>query len=123
MMEKRFVLWAFQAPQWAEQFEKGHQTSWTCDEMLEKIHKLEEKYIVWERMLSLGTLFGLVMIILGSVFGTIIALEGLFVALVCQMTRFESISRCAQSMCMLHILWDARKREEEALLKSEIQDL
>lgn len=123
MMEKRNVLWAFQSPKWAEGFEIAHKTSWTAEDILEKVRKIETSYLVWERFLTIVTLIGFAIVVLGGVYGTIFALEGLFVALVGQMFRCHAIDRCSQKICMYHLLWDMRKREEEAVLNSEIQDL
>lgn len=123
MLEKRSVLWAFQAPKWKEGFELGHKASWTSEEILEEVQKIEKTLIVWERSTSIGSFIGLFMIVLGVEFGTIYALLGLSGALVGQMTRFHAITDSSQKICMLHLLWDMRKREEEAVLNSEIQDL
>ena len=102
---------------WTGQFEQKHKSSWSEAEILEHIKSLEKQH-------RIGLATAVLLVVLGGVlcsfFNIVIGfgfpLLGLF-------QGFATKLISSNTLCTFHILWDQSKRENEAITKSEIQDL
>ena len=107
----------------AERFEKNHQNAWTQEEILEKIREAESKHDLWKRIATIICFVGLAWIVAGVFLGMVWALHGLFIALCGVHLSFTASCNVNTTINTLAVIWDMRKREEEAVRQSEIEDL
>ena len=101
---------------WTEQFEKKHATSWTQEEILERVRRLERLYWKWTVLCCVLPIIGGVLWFFHPVLGSLLLLYGILIAIVVKLAS-------SNALCVYHILWDIRKGEDEAVRKSEIEDL
>lgn len=101
---------------WADQFEKKHANPWTQAEILERVKRLEKLHWTW-------CAAGIVLSALGGGILPINAVIGCFVIILGVMLISATKLASSNALCTFQILWDMRKREDEAVRESEIQDL
>lgn len=101
---------------WTDQFEQKHTSSWTQQELLERVRRLERLHWTW-------CIIGVVLSALGggvAVIHPVIGFLGVITG--CQLVIGTKLAS-SNALCTFHILWDIRKREDEAVRKLEVQDL
>ena len=101
---------------WTDQFEQKHASSWTQEEILERVRRLERLYWSW-------CVPGIVLSALGGGVAPIHPAIGCIFLMIGGLLVFGTKLASSNALCTFHILWDIRKREDEAVRKSEIQDL
>ncbi len=101
---------------WTDQFEQKHTSSWTQEEILERVQRLERRHWTW-------SVLGIVLSALGGGFVAVDPAVGCLGLIVGSLLVIGTKLASSNALCTYHILWDIRKCEDEAVLKSEIQDL
>ena len=101
---------------WTDQFEQKHTRSWTQEEILERVRRLEKRHWAWCAL-------GIALSVLGGGVAPFHAVIGFFVIITGNLLVIGTKLASSNALCTFHILWDIRKREDEAIRKSEIQDL
>ncbi|HNY26598.1 MAG TPA: hypothetical protein PKH31_04385 [Candidatus Sumerlaeota bacterium] len=105
---------------WAESFKKLEFLS--CDEILERVMKLENSFRIW-MWTTLGTsLFGVIFwCVAYACHGP--TEMGLYIALLGMMSNFSTKLSTQIRLATLRMLWDVRRREEAELRRSIAEDL
>ncbi len=101
---------------WHEQFEQSHVNSWTQAEILERVRRLERLHWSW-------CILGIVLTTVGAGLAPFQAGAGCMLVIVGSVLVIGTKLASSNALCTYHILWDIRRRDDEAVRNSEIQDL
>lgn len=115
---------------WTDQFEQKHANSWTQAEILERVRRLERLHWSWSAVgigfTAVGGAVNMAGCALSSVGGTLsplLAWQGCLLIIAGFVSLFGTKLASSNALCTYHLLWDMRRREDEAVQRSEIQDL
>jgi len=101
---------------WTDQFEQKHAGSWTEEEILERVRGLERRHWAW-------CVTGIVVAATGGAAAVFSPVAGCMSVLTGFLLVIGTKLASSNALCTFHLLWDMRKREEEAVRVSEVQDL
>ena len=114
---------------WTDQFEQKHANSWTQAEILERVRRLERLHWSWTVAGLVETAIGGAFTVggalgaVGGVLTPILAWLGLSLLILGFMVTSMTKLASSNALCTYHLLWDMRRRDDEAVQRSEIQDL
>lgn len=109
---------------WPEQFEKKHAKSWSEAEILEQVRRLETVHWAAIAASAAAEILGALALIIGLAYrNPITGMAGCTTILIGCLITFNVMAANSSYLSAYHILWDIRKSEEEAVRRSEIEDL